>query len=53
MKNYLEIEAWPKNMSLTSESFEKLIGIVKEAGELDKDIQVPYEKIVTTKYINK
>ncbi len=53
MKNYLEIEAWPKNMSLTKESFEKLIGIVKEAGELDKDIQVPYDEIVTTKYIDK
>ena len=53
MNNYLEIEAWPKTMSLTKESFEKLIDIVKEAGELDQEVQVPYDSIVTTDFIVK
>ena len=30
----------------------KLIDIVKEAGELDKDTKIPYDKIVTNEMIN-
>ena len=46
MNNYLKIGAWPKDTSFNSTSFDKLINIIKEAGELPKDIEVPYEKLV-------
>ncbi len=51
MKNYLGIEAWPSTVSFQKESFDKLITIIKEAGELEENIQVPYEKLVTNRYI--
>lgn len=34
-------------LGFTKENFDKLIDIVKEAGELDKETQVPYDKLVT------
>ena len=46
MNNYLKIGAWPKDTSFNSTSFDKLINIIKEAGELPKDIELPYEKLV-------
>ena len=46
INNYLKIGAWPKDTSFNSTSFDKLINIIKEAGELPKDIEVPYEKLV-------
>ncbi len=47
MSNYLSIEAWPKTPSFSEASFSKLVTIVKEAGELDSDAEVPFDKIVT------
>ena len=46
MTNYLKIEAWPIDTSFNQTSFNKLIDIIKEAGELPKNVEVPYEKIV-------
>ena len=51
--NYKSIEAWPKTMEFKENSFNKLIEIVKEANELDKDVIVPYETLVTDLIINK
>lgn len=53
INNYKSIEAWPTTMNFTEESFNKLIDIVKEAKELDKDVVVPYESLVTDHIINK
>lgn len=47
MTNYLSIEAWPKTPSFSKSNFEKLVSIVKEAGELDSDVEVPFDTIVT------
>ena len=49
--NYKNISTWPKTMEFKEDSFNKLIEIVKEANELDKDIIVPYDKLVTSKII--
>ena len=38
-------------MNFTEDSFNKSIDIVNEAGELDKDVIVPYETLVTDKFI--
>ena len=52
INNYKKIEAWPNKLGFTKDNFNKLIDIVKEAGELDKDIKIPYDKIVTNEMIN-
>ena len=52
INNYKKIEAWPNKLGFTKENFTKLIDIVKEAGELDKDIKIPYDKLVTNEMIN-
>ena len=52
INNYKKIEAWPNKLGFTQDNFNKLIDIVKEAGELDKDIKIPYDKIVTNEMIN-
>ena len=51
--NYKSIDAWPSKLGFTQANFDKLIDIVKEAGELDKEIQVPYETLVTNDIIHK
>ena len=51
INNYKSIEAWPTKLGFEKNNFDKLIDIVKEAGELDKDIQVPYDKLVTNTII--
>ena len=38
-------------MEFKEDSFNKLIEIVKEANELEKDVIVPYDKLVTSKII--
>lgn len=52
LTNYKNIEAWPNTPSFNKESFEKLLTIIKEAGELDKNAYIPYEDLVTNEYIN-
>ena len=52
INNYKSIEAWPIKLGFTKENFTKLIDIVKEAGELDNNISVPYDKLVTNEIIN-
>lgn len=52
LTNYLNIEAWPTIPNFNKENFEKLITIVKEAKELDEDASIPYEDLVTNKYIS-
>ena len=52
INNYKKIEAWPNKLGFTKENFTKLIDIVKEAGELDKDIKIPYDKLVTNEMID-
>ena len=51
INNYLKIEAWPKSINFTNKSFDKLIEIIKLAGELDKNEYVPYENLVTNQFI--
>ena len=52
INNYKKIEAWPNKLGFTQDNFNKLIDIVKEAGELGKDTKIPYDKIVTNEMIN-
>ena len=52
INNYKKIEAWPNKLGFTKDNFNKLIDIVKEASELDKDTKIPYDKIVTNEMIN-
>lgn len=52
MTNYQSIDTWPSKLGFTEENFNTLIDIVKEAGELDRDIQVPYNKLVTNRILN-
>ena len=52
INNYKNINAWPIEMNFTKKSFDKLIDIVKEANELEKDVVVPYEKLVINQIIN-
>ena len=47
---YYEQQTWKEDLVLQQDSFELLESILKEAGELEKD--VPYDKLVTTKYAN-
>lgn len=50
MQRYKDINAWAKTPFFSETALENLIKIMKEAKELDKD--VPYDKIVTTKFAN-
>ena len=50
--NYKSIDAWPSKLGFTNDNFNKLIDIVKEAGELDKETVVPYNKLVTNSIID-
>lgn len=52
MKNYKAIEAWPTKLGFSEQNFNKLVEIVKEAGELDKNVTVPYDKLVTNEIMN-
>lgn len=52
INNYKSIEAWPTKLGFTEENFVKLINIVKEAKELDQDVAIPYDKLVTNEMIN-
>ena len=49
--NYKSIATWPKTMEFKEDSFNKLIEIVKDSGVLEKDVIVPYDKLVTSKII--
>ena len=51
MQRHIDIDAWVQTPLLTEEALNKLMDIMQEANELDK--RAPYDKIVTTKYINK
>lgn len=53
MTNYKAIEAWPSKLGFTEENFDKLIDIVKEAGELAPDVSVPYDKLVTNSILDR
>ena len=44
IKNYKKIDAWKTNMQATSESFTKLQNIMKNAGELNTNVD--FDKIV-------
>jgi len=52
LNNYKSIEAWPSVLGFNQNNFNKLIDIVKEAGELDKDVIVPYDKLVTNEILS-
>lgn len=49
--NYKSIDVWPKNTYFTKKSFDKLIEIVTLAGELDKSIVIPYDKLVNQDFL--
>lgn len=49
IERYQKIGAWPKDLFLKQESFEKLQQIVMMAGELSQT--APYEKLVTNEYL--
>lgn len=51
LTNYKKIKAWPVTTKFSKESFDKLIDIVKLAGELDKSIVVPYDKLVSQEFL--
>ncbi len=52
MNNYLGIEAWPTSLRFNKDNFDKLIEIVKMAGQLNEEAVVPYDKLVTNAYIS-
>lgn len=52
INNYKNINAWPTKLGFTEKNFNTLIDIVKEAGELDKNTNVPYNKLVTNEILN-
>ena len=52
LNNYKSIEAWPSVLGFNEDNFNKLIDIVKEAKELDKETVVPYDKLVTNSIID-
>ena len=41
----------PKEKLYFKEEFEKLVSIIKMAGELEEDYIPPFEKLVTDKYL--
>lgn len=49
--NYKNIEAYADDQKISKEEFEKLVSIIKLAGELDENDNPSYEKLVTDKYI--
>lgn len=51
INNYKAIDAWPNKLGFSQDNFNTLIDIVKEAGELNKEVTVPYDKLVTNKII--
>lgn len=51
ISRYKSIEAYPSKLGFEENSFNKLISIIKEAGELDMDVSVPYSTLVTSKII--
>lgn len=51
MNNYLGIEAWPSSCRFEKKNFDKLIEIVKLAGELDQNAVVPYDLLVTNQFV--
>ena len=51
LTNYKKIKAWPETTKFSKESFDKLIDLVKLAGELDKSIVVPYDKLVSQEFL--
>jgi ABC transporter, substrate-binding protein len=51
LKNYKTIKAYAENQKISKEEFEKLVSIIKMAGELEEDYIPPFEKLVTDKYL--
>ena len=51
VKRYQDQDTWKKDLVFEQSNFELLENILKEAGELEK--QVPYEKLVTTEFAKK
>lgn len=49
IERYKSIDAWTSDLKLTEEGFEKLQDVLEESNELKE--KVPYEKVVTTKYL--
>ena len=49
--SYREIDAWCQDPVLTEESLNRLMTVMKDAGELDKE--APYEDIVNTEFATK
>ena len=50
VKRYKEVDAWSKDPMLKEESLNKLMAVMKEAKELDKE--PPYKDIVNTDFAN-
>ena len=49
VERYKSIDAWTSDLMLTEDGFEKLQDVLQESNELKE--KVPYEKVVTTKYL--
>ena len=52
IQKYKDIDAWKENPILEREAFDKLQLVMTEAGELDTNLIVPYEKLVTNEILN-
>ena len=51
--NYIEINAFASTPVMTEEGFERLLNIIKFAGELDKDANVNFNDVCTNTYAKK
>lgn len=51
VQNYMDIDAWFDTTKITEKDFNHIQDIIENAGALDK--KAPYDKLVTTKYVEK
>lgn len=50
IKNYIDSDAWNANPIMTKASFDRLISMLKGAGELNKTANPDYEKIINNNF---
>lgn len=49
--SYQSIDAWPSKLELSKDNFFHLVDIIKMAGELDENVNVPYDKLVNNELV--
>ena len=52
LQNYIDNDAWNSTPIMSETSFDRLIAMLKGAGELKKDAKASYAKIINTNFAN-